>query len=281
MFGLLPPSSSVTGMMFSLAYCMIRRPVVVSPVNATFATRGLGGERLARFDTEAVDHVDHARREQVGDQFDDVEQADRGLLGRLDDDAVAGGQRGGQLPSGHQDREVPRDDLADHAQWLVEVVRDRIGVDLRDAALLGADDAGEVPEVVHGQRDVGGQGLADRLAVLPGLGDRDLLEVFFQAVRDPVEDAGAFRGGRAAPPVGRPVRGVQGEFDVGGGGAGHLTEDLAGHGGRVLEVAALDRGDEVTADEVVVAPGEVDDAAVRSWLPRTPWRLSSVKGGEG
>ncbi len=38
MFGLLPPSSSVTGMMFSDAYCMISRPVVVSPVNATLAT---------------------------------------------------------------------------------------------------------------------------------------------------------------------------------------------------------------------------------------------------
>ena len=29
-----PPSSQVTGMMFSDAYCMMRRPVVVSPVNA-------------------------------------------------------------------------------------------------------------------------------------------------------------------------------------------------------------------------------------------------------
>ena len=34
--GLLPPSSSVIGMMFSAAYCMMRRPVVVSPVKAIF-----------------------------------------------------------------------------------------------------------------------------------------------------------------------------------------------------------------------------------------------------
>jgi len=44
--GLLPPSSSVTGMMFSLAYCMINRPVVVSPVNATLATLGLEASGL-------------------------------------------------------------------------------------------------------------------------------------------------------------------------------------------------------------------------------------------
>src|ERR1035441_1720964 len=75
MFGLLPPSSRVTGMRFWLAYCMISRPVVVSPVKATLATR---------------------------------------LLGRLEDDAVARGQRGRQLPDRHQDGEVPRDDLGDH-----------------------------------------------------------------------------------------------------------------------------------------------------------------------
>ena len=39
MFGDLPPSSSVTGMRFSEAYCMMRRPVVVSPVKAIFAIR--------------------------------------------------------------------------------------------------------------------------------------------------------------------------------------------------------------------------------------------------
>src|SRR5450830_659660 len=46
MFGLLPPSSAVTGMMFSAAYCIISRPVVVSPVNPIFAIRGLVASAL-------------------------------------------------------------------------------------------------------------------------------------------------------------------------------------------------------------------------------------------
>ncbi len=46
MFGLLPPNSSVTGTMFWLAYCMMSRPVVVSPVNDTFATRLLDASGL-------------------------------------------------------------------------------------------------------------------------------------------------------------------------------------------------------------------------------------------
>ena len=41
MFGGLPPSSSVTGMRFCAAYCMISLPVTVSPVKATLAIRGL------------------------------------------------------------------------------------------------------------------------------------------------------------------------------------------------------------------------------------------------
>jgi hypothetical protein len=46
MFGLFPPSSRVTGRRFSLAYCMTSRPVLVSPVNATFATRALDASGL-------------------------------------------------------------------------------------------------------------------------------------------------------------------------------------------------------------------------------------------
>ena len=46
MFGLLPPNSNVTGMMLALAYCMISRPVVVSPVKAIFLIRGLDASGL-------------------------------------------------------------------------------------------------------------------------------------------------------------------------------------------------------------------------------------------
>ena len=39
-FGDLPPNSKVNGIIFSDAYCMMRRPVVVSPVKAIFFTSG-------------------------------------------------------------------------------------------------------------------------------------------------------------------------------------------------------------------------------------------------
>src|ERR1700722_1989987 len=46
MFGDLPPSSSVCGTMGSEAYCMMSRPVVVSPVKPIFAMRGLVASAL-------------------------------------------------------------------------------------------------------------------------------------------------------------------------------------------------------------------------------------------
>ena len=46
MLGLLPPSSRVTGIRFWPAYCMISRPVVVSPVKAILAIRLLDASGL-------------------------------------------------------------------------------------------------------------------------------------------------------------------------------------------------------------------------------------------
>ncbi len=46
MFGDLPPSSTVDGIRFSAAYCMMSRPVVVSPVKPILAMRGLEASAL-------------------------------------------------------------------------------------------------------------------------------------------------------------------------------------------------------------------------------------------
>jgi hypothetical protein len=48
------------------------------------------------------------------------------------------------------------------------------------------------------------------------------------------------------------VGGIQGQFDVFGGGAGGLGIDLAADRGDDIEVLTLDRGDPLATDEVVV-----------------------------
>lgn len=183
---------------------------------------------------------------------------DRGLLGGLEHAAAAGRQYRGQLPGGHQQGEVPRDDLADHADGLLEVVADGVLVQLGGGALLGADAAGEVAEVIHHQGQVGGQGLAHRLAVLPGLGDGEHFNVLFDAIGDAQQQVAALGDAGLAPAGERLVGRVQGELDVGGVGAGHLAEHPAIHRRDVLEIAAGARRHPVATDEVVITGFEAD-----------------------
>ena len=130
MLGDLPPSSSVTGMRFSEAYCMISRPVVVSPVKATLAMRLFWASGLPASTPKPLTTLSTPGGSRSPIRSISTMMLSGRLLGRLEHDAVAGGQRRRQLPGRHQQREVPRDDLADDAERLVEVVGDGVVVDL-------------------------------------------------------------------------------------------------------------------------------------------------------
>ena len=107
--------------------------------------------------------------------------------------------------------------------------------------------------MVGRQRDVGGQRLPDRFAVVPRLGQRQRVRIGLDAVGDLVQDHGPLGGGGLTPRRRRRVRGIQRLLDVGLVERGHLAERLAGDRRRVLEIAALDRRDPLAPDEVVVS----------------------------
>ncbi|MNL14232.1 hypothetical protein D3C87_1351630 [compost metagenome] len=220
-----------------------------------------GGQRLTGLGTEAIDHVDHAGGQYVLDEIHHQHDGDRGLLGGLEHAAAAGRQHRGQLPGRHQQGEVPGDDLADHAYGLLEVVADGVLIQLGGRALLGADAAGEVAEVIHHQRQVGGQGLAHRLAVLPGLGDGEHLYVLLDAIGDAQQQVAALSDAGLAPAGKGLVGGIQRQLYVGGVGSGHLAEHPAIHRRDVLEIAAGAGGHPVATDEVVVTGLEADQGA--------------------
>ena len=211
-----------------------------------------GGQGFAGFFAEALHHVQHARWQQVADQFHQHGDAQRGLLGRLEHHAVTGGQGRGEFPGGHQDREVPRNDLPDHAQRFMDVIGHGVAVDLGGAAFLGADATGEVAEMVGGQRDVGVEGFAHGFAVVPGFGDCQQFQVLFDAVGDFQQHQRARLGGRGAPGIGGGVGSVQGLFDVFGRGAREFGNRLAIHWRGIGEVLTFDRRDELAADVVTV-----------------------------
>src|SRR5690606_36455839 len=103
------------------------------------------------------------------------------------------------------------------------------------------------------QGDVGVEGLANRLAVVPGVGGGQDFQVLLDAVGDPQQDVRAFLHRGAAPGFGGGMGGVQRLVDVLGGGAGEFGDRLAVHRRGVGEVLTLDRRNELTTDVDTVA----------------------------
>ena len=106
------------------------------------------------------------------------------------------------------------------------MVGDGVVVDLGDGAFLGADAAGKIAPVIDGKRKIGVYGFADRLAVVPGLGQRQDVEVVFHALRDLVHQDGAVRGAGVAPALAGGVGSIEGAFNVLRVGARNLAECL-------------------------------------------------------
>ncbi len=123
----------------------------------------------------------------------------------------------------------------------------------RERAFLRADAAGEIAEMIDGERDVGGRRLADRLAVVDRLDEASRLRFALHAVGDLVQEPRALGGRRLAPGFARRMRGVERELDVFGGRARDLADRLAGDRADIVEILALDRRDPFAADEIVVA----------------------------
>ena len=184
-------------------------------------------QRLAGLDAEAIDDIEDAGRQKIADHVHEDHDAHRRLLGRLQHDAIAGGERGRELPDRHQEREIPRDDLRDDAERLVEMIGDRIMVDLADAAFLRPNAAGEIAEMIDRQRQIGALGFADRLAVVDRLDEGEKIELLLDPVGDAQKRERALRRRRAPPGLPRGMRGIEGEFDILGGRAGDRADHVA------------------------------------------------------
>ena len=138
----------------------------------------------------------------------------------------------------------------------MEMIGDGVVIDLADRAFLSADRAGEIAEMVDGEWNVGSHRLADRLAIVPCLGERNLLQIRLNPVGDLVEDLRPFGDGGAPPGILRGMRGIERGLDVRGVGAGDLADRLAGDRRDVVEIFASFRGFPFAADIVLVTLGE-------------------------
>jgi hypothetical protein len=128
-----------------------------------------------------------------------------------------------------------------------------IVVDLRQPALLGADAAGEIAEMVDGERYVRGHGLADRLAIVPGLGLGQDGQVLLHPVGDAIEDQRPFRRTGASPAILGSMCGIERQLDIRRVRPCDRGNDLAIDRRGVVEVAPVERFGPGTSDEIAIA----------------------------
>ena len=121
-FGDLPPSSSETFLRLPAAAWTISLPTSVEPVNATLSTSGWPDSAAPASPKPVTMLTTPSGRPASQHQLAEVERRQRRLLGGLEHDRAAAGQRRGELPRRHQQREVPGDDLADDADRLAQRV---------------------------------------------------------------------------------------------------------------------------------------------------------------
>src|SRR2546426_6854832 len=203
----------------------------------------------------AGDDVDHTRR-QLGlpDHVAEQQGRERGGLRRLEHDGVPGGERGGDLPGEHQEREVPGDDLTGDAKRPRTAVRERV------LELVGP--ARVVEEVRRGKRKVHIARFANRLATVHRFQNRELARALLKEARDPEEELRALARSDPRPALGiRVARGLHRPIDVGLARLRDLGEGLFAR--RVDRRVTLLREwlYELASDEEPVALLEMDDLA--------------------
>ena len=199
----------------------------------------------------SVDDIEDTRgKADFGGDFGERDGGHGGELGGLDDDGVAGGEGGGDLPGEHQQGEVPGDDLADDADGGLVA---EAGVFAGEAGVgdvaeeLGP--AGVVVEVAGDEGDIDVAGLADGLAVVDGFEDGELAGVLLYLAGEGVKVTGALVAGECLPAGEGGAGGFDGRVDDGGVGVGDGGDEVAGGGVRCGEGLAL-RGGPLAVDEV-------------------------------
>ena len=248
--GDLPPSSSEIRVMFSSAAWPMRLPTAVEPVNATLSMPGCAASAAPGRRPVAGDDVERAWREPgLERELGQPQRGERRVLGGLEHDAAAGGERRPDLPHRHQQRKVPRNDRAHHADRLAA----RVGEELvlaepgqrrlhRRAFDLGGP-AGAVAQEVHRRRHVHALRDDERLAVVDRLDLGELGRVGLEQIGQLQEPALAIDRACRAPlaRLERGARRLHGEVHVGGAGRRHGGHHLAGGGVAHVEPPARQR----------------------------------------
>src|SRR6185437_12073044 len=104
-----------------------------------------------------------------------------------------------EFPGLHQQREIPRNDLADDTYRLMARVAEIIAADRDRLALNLVGPAGVVAIAGYDEREIGGSGDMLRFAIIERFKRRQLVGVFLDQVGQTIDEPAALGGGHAAP----------------------------------------------------------------------------------
>ena len=119
MKGDLPPSSSVSDLPVPAVAWRIRRPTSVEPVKAILSTPGCSTSAAPVAPSPVTTLSTPGGRPASCSEFGEQQRGERGELGGLQHHRVAERERRRDLPGQHQQRKIPRNDLADDADRAV------------------------------------------------------------------------------------------------------------------------------------------------------------------
>ena len=173
------------------------------------------------------------------------------MLGRLQHDGASGCQGRSPFPCLHEQRKVPGDDLPDHADGLVTRVAEIVTFHGNRLAVSLVGPAGIVTVALDGQRQVGGDGITVRLAVVEAFQGGKFFLVFLDEVGQAVQVPAALGGIHLRPGarLKRLAGRLDGQINVRLVSLGHLTDGFTR--GRVNGWKSLAGGaiDPLTADK--------------------------------
>jgi hypothetical protein len=159
------------------------------------------------------------RKAGLFDELHEFQHGGRRVLGRFDDDGVAGSQGRRELPRGEKQGRIPRNDRCDNAERFVSRVIERVGlVDGNDGAL---DLVGQAAVVAVPLRHVCrlAAHFSEQLAVVAYFELRQVLRALRNQIAKPPKQCATAGRGQPRPRAGRErfVRGTHRAVDVVGG----------------------------------------------------------------
>ncbi|MCY1533857.1 hypothetical protein D9M68_692060 [compost metagenome] len=132
-------------------------------------------------------------------ELGNAQRGQRGFLRRLHDDGATRGQRGADLPGEHQQREVPGQHQANHADGFADYHRHGARPDGSRAVVDLVDQLSVPAQRMDGLGDVDVLAFANGFAAVQAFHHSQFMSVVFEQLGKPQEDRLALTGGAQVP----------------------------------------------------------------------------------